>query len=382
MKTQIVVVGAGYAGVMAANNLAGRHAVTLVNPRPFFVERIRLHQFVVDTHTARRPLTDVLHPDVRLEIGSATRIAAAEQRVVLANGSALPYDFLVYAAGSRAAPPPIPGAEHAFTLAEWESAQGLRAALGGNVATLTVVGGGLTGIEAASEIAEQRPATRVRLVSAGSVGQGLSPRAQQSILRRLQRLGVEVLEHRRVEAITPHSIRVAGEELASELTLLAAGLTAARLARDSGLTVDADGRLATDAALRSIDSDRIVAAGDAAAPPAAVAAHLRMSCAAAFPLGTTAARTVDALVQGREPEPLSLGFLFQCISIGRSGGVVQPVTPDDRPRALAIGGWSGKTIKEAICNGTIKWLAREGRRPGSYKWPAGPRHLEKAASSP
>lgn len=379
---QIVIVGAGYAGVMAANNLAGRYGVTLVNPRPFFVERIRLHQFVVDTHPARVPLTRVLHPGVRLEIGSATRIAAADRQVVLAGGAALPYDYLVVAAGSRAAVPAIPGTEHAFMVADWESAQALRAALDGGATTVTVVGGGLTGIEAASEIAEQRPGMRVRLIAAGAVAQGLSRRARASVLRRLQRLGVEVIEHRRVEAITPRSVLAGGETLASDLTILAAGLSAASLARDSGLTVDDGGRLVTDAALRSVDSDRIVAAGDAAAPPASVAAHVRMACASAFPLGATAARTVDALIQGREPEPLSLGFFAQCVSIGRRGGVLQPVTPDDRPRAVAITGWGGKAIKEAICKGTVKWLAREGRKPGSYKWPAGPRPLEKPAAIP
>ena len=44
----MVVIGGGYAGVMAANRLTQRDdvTVTLINPRPAFVERIRLHQFV------------------------------------------------------------------------------------------------------------------------------------------------------------------------------------------------------------------------------------------------------------------------------------------------------------------------------------------------
>lgn len=44
-QPRVVVIGGGYAGVMAANRLASRDdlAVTLVNPRPQFVERIRLH---------------------------------------------------------------------------------------------------------------------------------------------------------------------------------------------------------------------------------------------------------------------------------------------------------------------------------------------------
>jgi NADH dehydrogenase len=43
--TNVVVIGGGYAGVMAANRLTQRSdvAVTLINPRPRFVHRIRLH---------------------------------------------------------------------------------------------------------------------------------------------------------------------------------------------------------------------------------------------------------------------------------------------------------------------------------------------------
>ncbi|MDM4722268.1 FAD-dependent oxidoreductase [Micromonospora sp. WMMA1363] len=46
--TGVVVIGGGYAGVMAANRLTQRDdmTVTLINSRPVFVERIRLHQLV------------------------------------------------------------------------------------------------------------------------------------------------------------------------------------------------------------------------------------------------------------------------------------------------------------------------------------------------
>ena len=52
--TQIVVVGGGYAGVLAANRLLQRADVdvALINPRPQFVERIRLHQLVAGTDDA------------------------------------------------------------------------------------------------------------------------------------------------------------------------------------------------------------------------------------------------------------------------------------------------------------------------------------------
>ena len=58
------MIGGGYAGVMAANRLTQRDdvTVTLVNPRPSFVERIRLHQLVGGSARRRRRLPDASWP--------------------------------------------------------------------------------------------------------------------------------------------------------------------------------------------------------------------------------------------------------------------------------------------------------------------------------
>ena len=60
------VLGAGYAGIMAANRLAGHgEEVALVTPHPWFVERIRLHTVASGARTdARRDLATLLHPAV------------------------------------------------------------------------------------------------------------------------------------------------------------------------------------------------------------------------------------------------------------------------------------------------------------------------------
>lgn len=62
--THVVVVGGGYAGAMAANRLTKRDdiAITLVNSRDHFVERIRLHQLVGGTSEAVVAYADVLSP--------------------------------------------------------------------------------------------------------------------------------------------------------------------------------------------------------------------------------------------------------------------------------------------------------------------------------
>src|ERR1043165_9399153 len=108
----VVLIGGGYAGVMAANRLTRRDdvTVTLINPRPTFVHRVRLHQLVGGTDAAVVDYREVLAEGVRLVVDSATRIDAAGRGVELAGGGAVRYDHLVYAAGSGSAEPQVPGA--------------------------------------------------------------------------------------------------------------------------------------------------------------------------------------------------------------------------------------------------------------------------------
>ncbi|NEC50054.1 FAD-dependent oxidoreductase, partial [Actinospica acidiphila] len=126
---EVVVLGGGYGGVKAANRLARRAgvSVTLVNPRPDFVERIRLHQLVTGSDDAVEDFREVLGANVRLVVDTATLIEPAERRVSLAGGSTLAYDHLVYAVGSGASAPGVPGAaEFAHAVADLDGARRLR----------------------------------------------------------------------------------------------------------------------------------------------------------------------------------------------------------------------------------------------------------------
>ena len=110
---QVVVIGGGYAGTTAANHLRLRADVdiTLVNPRPKFVERIRLHTFVAGARDVTADYGTLLGEGVQLVVDTATRIDTATRTVQLASGRALDYDYVVYAAGSTGATPSsVPGA--------------------------------------------------------------------------------------------------------------------------------------------------------------------------------------------------------------------------------------------------------------------------------
>jgi len=372
-KAHIVVIGGGYAGVLAANRLRRDPdvEVTVANPRRAFVERIRLHQMVAESGSATLDLAGMLDSGVRWMVDTAVQIDADRRAVRLGSGGVLSYDYLIYAVGSTGAVPvAVPGArQFAYPIGELEQAERLQGAIGRlpSHAPILVVGGGLTGIEAAGELAEQRPDLKVTLLCGGVLAPSVGGPARRSVRRQLSRLGVEVLDDAVVAELgCDHAWLTDGRVLASAVTVWTAGFGVPDLATLSGLTTDGLGRLVTDATLTSVDDIRIVAAGDAAAP---AGQPLRMSCQAAMPLGATAADTVLDRIAGANPKPIDQGFVVQNISIGRRGATVQFTHRDDSPRRSYVGGRVAALIKEAVCKNTVRSIVRESQKPGAYRWP-------------
>ncbi|MGS2617116.1 NAD(P)/FAD-dependent oxidoreductase [Micromonospora sp. LZ34] len=367
----MVVIGGGYAGVMAANRLMQRDdvTVTLINPRPTFVARLRLHQLVGGSHAAVVDYREILAERVRLVVDTVARIDAADRSVALVEGGTVGYDYLIYAVGSGDIDLRVPGAaDFAYPIATLEAAQRLRSVIDAKPATapLTVVGAGPTGIETAAELAEQ--GRRVTLVCGGMLGPYLHPRARRTASKRLAKLGVTVLDgpDTKATAVTRDAVHLGdGRELPSEVTIWAAGFAVPDLAARSGLRTDAVGRLLTDETLTSIDNERIVAAGDSTAPSDL---PFRMSAYASSCLGAHAADTVLNRIAGEQPAPVSVLFTAMCISLGRHAGIYQLAHKDDTAMRLYVGSRPGAKLKELSCNFSVKHLANEARKPGSHKW--------------
>ncbi|MFD0056640.1 NAD(P)/FAD-dependent oxidoreductase [Streptomyces sp. NPDC127168] len=373
-NVRVVVVGGGYGGVSAANRLARRDgvAVTLINRRADFVERIRLHQLLTGSDDAVASYDEVLGGDVRLVVDEVTRIDVQEHRVLLAGGDPVPYDYLVYAVGSGASDPGVPGAsEFAHSVSDLEAARRLRSVLAAAPAQapVTVVGSGPTGLETAAELAEE--GHRVTLVCGGVFGPSLHARVRRPAARRLAALGVTVLEGRgtRVTEVTADAVRLEdGRDVPSTVTIWTAGFRIPDLAARSGLRTDPEGRLLTDATLTSVDDMHVVAAGDAAA---IAGRPFRMSCQAAVQLGPGAATTILRRIAGKSPSPVRMLFAGQCLSLGRTEGVTQFSYPDDRVNALHVSGRPGAGIKEIACRFTLRQLVTGARRATSSA-PRGP----------
>ncbi|MGW5053831.1 NAD(P)/FAD-dependent oxidoreductase [Actinokineospora sp. NPDC004072] len=345
----IVVLGGGYAGLMAANALGRKAQVRLVNERDTFVERVRLHQLAAGQELVRRPLAGLVR-GVDVTIGRVVGIDTDARVVALADGGEVPYDTLVYALGSRGDLSTPGAAEHAYDVGSPTAAARLRDRLQGGGSVL-VVGGGLTGIETAAELA--RPGVGVTMLT-DRLGVGLSVKGREHVVGVFDRLGVEVREDAVVARVTAEGVELAsGEVVTADAVAWTAGFRVPALAREAGIAVDAAGRVVVDDTLRSVSHPDIYAVGDAAAARMPGGQELRMACATGLPSAQHAARAILARQAGREPRALRFRYVNQCISLGRDDALIQFVNPDDSPRERVLTGKLAARYKETIVRGVI-----------------------------
>ncbi|WP_216205291.1 NAD(P)/FAD-dependent oxidoreductase [Amycolatopsis aidingensis] len=358
MTPHIVVLGAGYSGLIAAKLAARRTGanVTLVNERDRFVERVRLHQLAAGQTLRELPLTGLLAgTGVRPVIGRVTGIDPDARTVQLDGAGALHYDQLIYALGSQADLDSVPGvAEHAYTVAGVEQAQRLRDRIASGAGVVAVAGAGLTGIEAATELAEFRPELKVLLVTAGRLGESLSERGRRHLRRVTDRLGIEVRAGARISEVRPDGLLLAdGTHLLADTVVWTAGFRVPDLARAAGLAVDGHGRMLVDETLRSVSHPEVYGIGDAAAARMPGGQELRMACATGIPSAPRAVGAIAGRLAGKQPRPLKFRYVNQCISLGRRDALVQFVRADDSPVEAVLTGRLAARYKEVIVRGAL-----------------------------
>ena len=350
---QILILGGGFAGLWSAAGAArlldqrgiapDRIRVTLVNRDDW--HSIRVRNYEPDLADLRIPLAKVLEPiGVDRVVGTVTAIDVANRQVVCEAADArqvLAYDRLVLALGSTLLRPPIPGLlEHGFDIDTYSAAERLQA----HIATLAtrppatgrytaiVVGGGLTGIECATEIiATLRAASakaggeaaRVILVDhAVRVGSGMGDGACRVVETALAALGVEARGGVSVAGVTPQGLVLAGGEVMPAATVVwCAGMRANALTETLPFRRDRLGRIAVDQFLAVEGQGSVFAAGDCADAAVDEAHRSVMSCQHARPMGRLAGHNVAASLLGEPMLPLSIGWYTTILDLGAWGAV-------------------------------------------------------------
>jgi NADH dehydrogenase FAD-containing subunit len=379
---RIIVLGGGYTGLKAAMRLARKLRgqpieVLLVNGADHFVERVRLHQLGVGQPLQKIAFRSLLRgTGVQFMQGWVSQVMPEQKAVAVQTGDGmkrLGYDYLVYALGSFIDTASVPGVdEYALSVSTEATTIELQQRLpeiashGGRV---VVCGGGLTGIESATEIAETYPNLKVTLITDGDFGEQLSKRGQKYLREWFAKRQIEVIDQAAITRVTPIQVEYEGGAVPFDVCLWSAGFAVPSLAQDAGLQVNGRSQIVVDQHLRSTSHADIYGIGDAASLEIALDFPTRMACATGLPMATYAADHIIATLKGDTMSRYRFAYYGRCISLGRHDGIVQWVERDDTPREYITTGKLAAQIKEAICRYAANMATQSERwLPGGARW--------------
>ena len=379
-QTKIVILGAGYAGMMAALRLSGKTRklnteITLINGVDTFVERPRLHQAATGQPIPQTPIRDMLKGTrIQFRQGWATAVDPDAHSIVVRTSigeEIIPYDILVYALGSAVDQDVVPGVqENAYVL----DAQGANAAPALleklnrlHSGRIVVVGGGATGIEGAAEIKGWFPRLQVGLVTDGPFGTFKGPRVECHFREAFAQQGIGIHEGQCVRAVEPGQLILSnGESLPFDLCLWAGGFRAPSLARETGFKVNDRGQILVDIFGRSISHPAVYAIGDASHPVEEPGNPMRMSLLTAVTRGAHAADNITAFLRGKAQTPLSFAYYGQGIAMGPNDAVGFLGYPDDQPRGPILRGKTAVVVRNFFVAMLFYFLELERRFPGFF----------------
>jgi NADH:quinone reductase (non-electrogenic) len=302
---RVLIVGAGFGGLNAAQSLAKAPVnITVIDRQNHHTFQPLLYQVAtagLSPGEIAAPIRSILsrYKNVEVLMAEVTGFDL-ERRVVKTGDAELPYDSLIIAAGASHAyfghdewqslAPGLKTIEDALeirrrVLLAFELAERRAAASEGTAGeeneplNFVVVGGGPTGVELAGTLAEicrhalahdfraiDPRQARIHLIEGGPVVLPAYPEdLSRSALEQLERLGVEVLTSTMVTGIEPGIIRMGNVGMNAAVILWAAGVAASPLGKKLGVPTDRAGRVLVNPDLSLPGHPEVFVIGDLAA---------------------------------------------------------------------------------------------------------------------
>lgn len=351
-KPRVVILGAGFGGLTAARKMAGFADVTVVDRHNFQTFLPLLYQ----VSTAGLAADHVAHPvrgalrktGVKFRMGSPLSVDHKNKSVKLDSSEVLDFDYLVVALGSATADFGIPGVtEHALGMKSVHEALVIRAEVlrrfedlcrfeDDTIFSISVVGGGPTGVEMAGAFAElvqgplkndQKHAAahiKINLIEAGPrILPMFSEKLSAHGKKDLEKLGVTVHLNTAVKVIGPRSIEVSdGSKIPSEVTIWAAGVKGEPAASKLNLPL-INTRIDVDNTLQVKNYPHIFAIGDIAGFVGENGRMLPMVAPVALQQGRHVAQQIKRIAAGQDLKPFKYLDKGSMATIGRHKAIVE-----------------------------------------------------------
>ena len=351
----VVVVGAGFGGVWATDELAKEgFRVTLLDQFPYNTFQPLLYQVATGglnpgdvTYSLRYFAAN--HEDVRFRVGEVVGIDHDKREVVCSDGFRVGFDYLIIGNGITTNHFGIPGAAE-YTMSMYTRAEALRVrdTIFGSLEiiagrsdpnsagfTVVIVGGGPTGVEMAGQLAELKTGTipstypelnpaHVHVVLVEMTEHLLAPfddSLRQYALRELIKRGVDVRLKTAISEVEMDRVDFKdGSSMPVDLVIWAAGVSGDPQLKDWGLPIGRAGRIEINDDTRVVGEERIFAIGDGSV---IVNSPLPQLAQPAIQMGKFAARQIARLHRGLETESFHYHDKGTMATIGRGDAVLE-----------------------------------------------------------
>lgn len=375
MSKNIVILGAGYGGLLAATNIRkhlnkDQAQVTVVNQYPTHQIITELHRLAagsVAEQAVSMPLKKIFKgKDIDLKIAKVESFSVDQKEVKLSDGSTLSYDALVVALGSKTAYFGIPGLEeNSMVLKSVDDANKVNQHIEDRIrefsktkneadATIVIGGGGLTGVELVGEIADKMPElarnygvdpneVKLLLVEAGPK---ILPVLPDSLIERatasLESRGVQFLTGLPVTKVEGNVIELKdGQKVAANTFVWTGGVQGNPLVAESGLEVNR-GRATVNEYLQSTSHNDVFVIGDSAVVFGPDGRPFPPTAQIAWQMGEQTGYNVYAFLENKALKEFSQVNSGTLASLGRKDAVAK-IGANDIP----LKGMPASLMKEA-----------------------------------
>jgi len=281
---QIVILGGGYGGLRIAEKLLAADLpdnvmITLVDRMPFHGLKTEYYALAAGTepeNMVRVPYPN--HPQLNVKYGEVERIDLDERTVHFANGESLPYTWMVVGLGCEDRYHGIPGADlYTHSIQTMQATRLAYAALNNLPAygQVSVVGGGLSGVELASELRESRPDLNIRLIDRGpSILSPFPKKLQEYASQWFIQHDVELVSHACVTRVEEGVLYNHDAPVESDVIVWTAGIQANRIVRELPVEHDGMGRVVVNDYYQIPTHTNVYIVGDCVSLPFAPSAQL------------------------------------------------------------------------------------------------------------
>ena len=375
----IVIIGAGYAGVHAAKKLAKKYKkddsvrITLIDRNSYHTMLTELHEVAgarVEPNAVQFDLRRLFNrTKVNLVTDNVTHVDHDKKVVTTENGS-YHYDYLMLGMGSEPNDFGVPGVkEHGFTLWSWEDAMEIRqhietivekasrvqdAAKRREMLTFAVAGSGFTGIEMVGELIEWRDrlakdnkldAEEIRLmvIEAAPTILNLLGRKDADVAEKyMVKQGVEILKSSQIVELKEQAVVLnSGEEVPTQTLIWTAGIKANSDVAEYGMDAARAGRLVVNEYMEAKGLENVYVVGDLAYFEEEEGKPTPQIVEAAEQTAICAAKSIIAEISGGEKTPYKGNYHGFMVSIGARYGVADL-------SGLHLKGWLAIFVKHMV----------------------------------